>query len=219
MGTMLTGNLTTTNGDLLYIAISVAGTSNTTVSSVSGCATSWKLDSAGNMSRWGSGTVFHAISDTTSTCPITVFLTNSNPASGTAYDVPFGTAVVDNASSQAAGAEPVLNLKLSTGTAATTNQPDVLITALGAYSVSGTWNGALIDSNGTIVDDGPRNGVDLLGDQGHQLLTSTGSYSVSRTISGSAAGGAAFVAYQLRATPTPTPAVHAEDFIRMKRAG
>ncbi len=206
-GTTLTGNLTMTSGDLLYVAISESGTlsGNTTVAGVSGCAAAWTEDAVGNSSGWGSGTVFHATSNTTGSCTITVTLANANAASGTAYDVPYGTATIDNLASGTITPVPALNANFSTGASATSHGLDVLIAALGAYTVSGTWNGALIDSAGTIVDDGPRDAVDLLGDQGHQLLTTAGSYDVSRTISGNAAGAAALVAYQLRPTPTPTP--------------
>jgi len=194
-----------TSGDLLYLAISEAGTlnPNTTVGSVSGCAAAWTQDEVGNYSGSGSGTVFHASSNTTGSCLITVTLASSNAASATAYDVPYGTATVDDLVARTTA--PALNPNLATGPASTFHNLDVLIAALGAYSASGTWNGALLDSIGTVVDDGPHNGVGLLGDQGHQLLTTTGSYDVYRLISGNAGGGAALVAYELKPTPTPTP--------------
>ncbi len=207
-GTTLSGSLSMASGDLLYVAVSESGTlsENTSVAAVSGCAAAWTADAVGNSPGWGSGTVWHATSNTTGSCTVTVMLAFPNAASATAYDVPYGTATVDNFAAGTISPVPALNANLSTGIAGTSHGLDVLIAALGAYTVSGTWNGALIDSTGTIVDDGPRDGVDLLGDQGHQLLTTTGSYEASRTISGNAAGGAAFVAYQLRPTPTPTPA-------------
>ena len=206
-GTTLTGSLTTTSGDLLYLAISEAGTlnANTTVGTVSGCAAAWTQDELENLSGTGSATLFHATSNTSGSCTITVTLASSNAASGTAYDVPFGTATVDIAGG-AKDSPAQLNPNLATGLAPTSHNLDVLIAALGADSASGSWNGALMDSTGTIVDDGPRDAVGMLGDQGHQLLTTTGSYDVFRLISGNAGGAAALVAYELRPTPTPTPA-------------
>ena len=185
-GTVLTGGLTMTSGDLLYLAVSVAANivGNSTVASVSGCASSWTQDKLAYESGWGSGTIYHATANTTGTCTITVTLNGSNPASGTAYDVPYGSATVDVSAGTAYFWTS--NLDLATGAATTNYTSDILIAALGSWTNSAVWNGSLIDSAGTIVDDGPNNATGLLGDQGHQELDATNSYNVSRLISGMA---------------------------------
>jgi hypothetical protein len=218
--TSFTLNLNVQNsGDLMYLAVCDTATDNpgnvtvTTVTSL-GCTSGtpsgtgkWTRDQLQTNNPGGDvgGAIFHAVSNASGSCTITVTLDAQNTAAATAYDVPFGTVTIDSHKGSDTGTG--LNHTATTGSMTTSNVNDIDIAALCAYSTtSGQSWGTLSDTTGSPVNDGPNNSGNSLMDTAHQILTSTGSYDLSYTTTGGQNVGTigAEVAYELSPTPTPT---------------